>query len=343
MYEKKESWLPNGKMISVSYPYGWSSSEGYLTDFYGYGYDVEQGLVNNSNTVNNKALAKLYAKIRESEVSVNTTVGEGRETLQMLKPIALGAIRLIKDLRRLRKEVAVKRTLRKVGKSVADTVVGLGVSPLQTVGGLWLGWSVGLKPLLDDVSHLRDHVATLREKDLEFRVDARSSMHVDDNRTVQIYERKVNITAKVLDQVEYGLSLVVSDLHAFENWRLGLTVRPTLLWELTTLSFVVDYFFNMGQYLELLEASILNNGIAFRSGYRTDLRRTSALYEVSSYAAFGGSSYSSANYWTKHNYTRKQRSVLTSFPSPARPTVKIPSAASALLNCAALLAQLIKK
>lgn len=343
-YTKKESWLPHGIMTSVSYPYGGSSSEGYLTEFYGYGYDVEQGLTDNTNSVNNKALAKLYEAIRGSEVSLNTTIGEGRETLQMIKPIALGAIRLIRDLKRLRKkEIALQRALLRSGKNVSDAVVGLGVSPLQTVGGFWLAWSVGLKPLLMDVENLRNHVATLRELNLDFHVDGRSAMRADDNKVVQIYERKVVITANVLDQVEYGLTLAVTDLHAFENWRLGLTVRPTLLWELTTLSFVVDYFVNVGQYLELLEASMLNNGISFRSGYKTSLRRTSALYEVSSYAVTGDKSYNSASYWTKHVTATKTRAVLTSFPAPVRPTVKIPTAASALLNCAALLAQLIKK
>lgn len=344
MYEKKESWLPYGFMESVSYPYGRSSSQGYLTEFYGYGYDIEQGLVDNSNSVMNKGLAKLYDAIRESEISVNTTIGEGRETLQMMKPIAAGAIKLIRELKRLRKkEIALRRAAQRLGKDVSDAIVGLGLSPLQTVGGFWLAWSVGLAPLLNDVENLRNHVATLREQDVSFKVDSRAAMHADVERTVQIYEKKVNITATVLDQIEFGLTLSIDNLHAFENWRLGLTVRPTLLWELTTLSFVVDYFVNIGQYLELLEASILNNGIRFHSGYKTTLRRTSALYEVSSGATYGYMSYNSASYWTKHNYVRKERSVLTSFPAPVRPTVKIPSAANALLNCAALLAQLIKK
>lgn len=343
-YTKKETWLPHGFMTSVAYPYGGSSSQGYLTDFYGYGYDVEQGLTDNTNSVNNKALAKLYEAIRESEISVNTTIGEGRETLQMMKPIALGAVRLIRDLKRLRKkELALRRALQRSGKNVSDAFVGLGVSPLQTVGGFWLAWSVGLKPLLMDVENLRNHVATLRAQDLDFNVDSRAAMRADVDKVVQIFERKVHVTGNTLDQVEYGLTLAVTDLHAFENWRLGLTVRPTLLWELTTLSFVVDYFVNIGQYLELLEASMLNNGITFRSGYKTSLRRTSALYEVSSYQVTGNKSFNSASYWTKHVEATKTRTVLTSFPAPARPTVKIPTAATALLNCAALLAQLIKK
>jgi len=344
-YTKRESFCPHGRTANYTSSGSGSSSEGYLTSFYGPGIIFETALPDNTNSVNNKGLAKLYNAIRDSEVSLNTTIGEGRETLQMIEPIAAGAFKLIRDLTRLRrKEIAVRRALARAGNSVSDGITGLAISPLQTVGGLWLAWSVGLKPLLNDVENLRNHVAEVRKQDLDFQVDARSAMRVDFTKGEYLASgMKTTADAHVLDQVEYGLTYAITDLHAFENWRLGLTVRPTLAWELATLSFVVDYFVNIGQYLELLEASIMNNGIAFRRGYKTTLRRTDAVYFAKSKTLFGGGAYTETNLWTRQIRSNKTRTKLTSFPSPSRPTVKIPTAAEALLNVAALLAQLIKK
>lgn len=326
-----ERWEPNGTA------YNWDNwGSGYLmsrTGYLGGSFGPTPSIVmdDNSTSIQNRALAKLYDQIRDSEVSLNTTIGEGRETLDMFMAVARGAQQFVTNFRQ-----AKKKLKREVLSAIRN--------PLQTVGGLELLWSVGLSPLINDVENLRNHVANKKELHIDIPAQSRASKtHEKSNVTypsgaTQVEERELS------QRIEYSLVFRVDDLHTFENWRLGLTVRPTLLWELTTLSFVVDYFINIGQYLELLEASILNNGFSFVSGYVTTTSKDSWWIRSEKPLWKNPNARSDGHSWSCRGGVRtKTRSRLTSFPAPMRPTVKLPSAASQLLNCAALLSQLITR
>jgi hypothetical protein len=287
-----------------------------------------------SNTVLNKGLSKFYDKIRDSELSLNTTVGEGRETLQLIDAVYSRASGFVDDLKRARR------------RATREMIVGIR-NPLQTVGGFVLLWNLALKPLIADVEAIRNHALSEMTPNVSFPVNSRASarsekqvVYVSDNATVT---EKRSLTQRI----EFGANIVITDLHVFENWRAGLTVRPTLLWELTTLSFVIDYFINIGQYLELLEASLLNNGVAIEYGYKTvstkDVWEMKSLKVMPEFVPYQTSINDDHSWSAFEVRTTKDRTLMTSFPSPVRPTVKIPSASTQLLNCAALLSQLIER
>lgn len=288
--------------------------------------------VDHSNTINNRALSKLYGSIRNADINLATTIGEGRETLDLLTGVYSKAALLNDDFYRAKRQ----------GKKA---VIAGFRNPLQTVGGIVLLVNLAIKPLLADIEGLRKHALTEKIRDVEFQVSGRASA-VDMKKIVRLLSgAEISETRNRSQRIEYGLTYKITDLHAFENWRAGLTLRPTLAWELTTLSFLVDYFFKVGEYLELLEASFLNNGITFVHGYKTvterDAWHASSIKNVPDVPQV----------WLRngHNFTqsevitKKTRTVLSSFPAPARPTVKIPKASTQLLNCAALLSQLIGK
>lgn len=270
-----------------------------------------------------RALNKLYSLVKSSEVSLNTSIGEGRETLEMMRDIVKSAGKLRKSLKKLKRNLAL--------------------DPLQTVGGLWLGWSVGLKPLLSDCENIRNHMANPNNDEIELRpVKSRASGF---NKAVHA---NGSVEVSLSQYIQYGLRWRLRDLHLYENWRLGLTARPTLVWELTTLSFVVDYFVNIGQYLELLEASMYNNGIEFIDGYRTITQRTVEDWKFDeSTPRSGPDNVSPSTVRFKVDgiqiQTAKERRVLTAFPPPPLPVFKIPRASGALLNIAALLSQILQK
>jgi hypothetical protein len=151
-------------------------------------------------------------------------------------------------------------------------------------------------------------------------------------------------------RVEFGAEFEITDLHQFENWRAGLTARPTLVWELTTLSFVVDYFYNIGQYLELYEASVMNNGVRLVSGYCTHGTKNEQKKRLSYVTSHTYSPYYfmvseelSRHYECQRVVTAKSRSLLTSLPVPNLPTPKLPKASTPLLNIAALLSQFLSE
>lgn len=268
-----------------------------------------------------KSLAKFYEAIRSSEVSLNTSVGEARESLAMIASIAKSAARATRELRKLKKS--------------------LQMDPLQTVGGLWLGWSVGLKPLLSDCENIRNHALRDGFSDsLMFDVKARAS-HL---RKFSASSKGMLETYAVDERVQFGAKLKITNAHQYENWRAGLTARPTLLWELTTLSFVVDYFVNIGQYLELFEASMFNNGFELVYGYETTVTKSVREKTLDkTYTRTSPYDLEHASLRMVEEETTKQRKLMTSLPRPGAPVVKIPRAAEQLLNCAALLSGLITR
>lgn len=287
----------------------------------------------------NRGLAKLYDQIKDSEIGVNTSVGEGRESLEMLQSLAQSAAELLRDLRRSKKRI--RQALKE-----------LGTNPANVVGGAWLGWSVGWKPLLSDIENLRNHVLSRKLEEVHFDVKSRTSWKFEDSILdgVSDYyfsgDRGKYETLSYSVRHQFGVRFKISNLHTYENWRAGLVVRPTLLWELTWLSFVADYFYNVGQLLELLEASLLNNGIQFVHGFHTVgtlTNRTFVLrWQTKEPVTFNITAHS-ASYNARRVDTTKTRTRLSALPTPVMPILKIPSASEPLLNIAALLTTLISR
>lgn len=286
----------------------------------------------------NRAINKLLDKIRDSEINLSTTIGEGRETLQMVAAIARS---VRSPLKALRSAVHRSRKGSRAEKITRDTLV--------TVGGLQLAWSVGLAPLLSDCENLRNHVQAAESMDLMYTAKSRGTSHLEWSTHPSEWETWTN---EISNWYQFGVTYRIGDMHAFENWRAGLTLRPTLAWELTTLSFVVDYFFQIGNFLAALEASYLNNGMVFLHGYETR-----SEWKMSSYSQFRpddprdrgatDGSIDHHNGVVKGNgyrhWVTKSRSRLSGLPVQALPTIKLPTASTQLLNCAALLSMLLRK
>lgn len=345
-YTKIVRVLPHGEIVYTGYTAGKLTYKAVVrgshsTDVFGSTGTslgmISYSLPTMSTDARTKAMSKFYEKIRSSEISLNTSVGEARESLQMMASIARSARRVISDLRKLAIDTAInrprgKRLLKKLTKkSIKD--------PHLTVSGLWLGWSVGLKPLINDCENIRNHALKGLGEGAEFHVKARAS-HKRDSHAIASGGIE---TYSVDERVEYGALIRILDTHMFENWRAGLTARPTLLWELTTLSFVVDYFIGIGQWLELYEASILNNGFQLvgGSGYRTTVKKEQRTKEFLFNPSTATEGISYARLAMSEDTTEKSRTLILQLPMPGAPIVKIPRAAEPLLNCAALLSGLI--
>lgn len=350
-FKKVEEWPANGQQVEWYKSIYWNGSAWVpgIRYYRGFGPEPNQRWYDYSLTIPredsyNRCLSKLWDKVRQSEVSLNTTIGEGRETLAMLSSVQGSALRLLRDLRSPRR---LLRSLRSLGRELAD-------NPLQSIGSVWLGWSVGWKPLLSDLENLSNHILSAKAESVVFEATARSGWQYDDaiidgiSNYYRYGDRGKHETLQYSIRHHMSMKYRIKDLNQYEVWRAGLTVRPTLAWELTRLSFVVDYFYNVGQLLELLEASCFNNGIEFVSGYYTRTskeERTFALNWVTDRPVDknGDITAFSANYRARMVTIAKSRSLLTAFPTPVLPVVKIPKASTPLLNIAALLSNLISR
>lgn len=303
------------------------------------GYINDEASLNSATTnARQKCLQKLWEEVRASEVNLGTTVGEGRESLVMLRNIAAHALKVKRKLilAAMRNEVLKSHGVRKKKKFPSSNQIRAAAGELPTtVAGLWLGWSVGLAPLISDCENIRNHSWTSHP--LEFDVKARASDTRNFSGGARNGIKSVYELCTLSERVQMGATFRIVDPEAWEVWRTGVQLRPTLAWELTTLSFVFDYFVQIGGYLQCLEAAVLNNGFEYVKGYETTSRR------VDQHNATRIDDSGPINYTTKtemswgsvemsRTIVSMNRVVRTTAPLPYRPVVKIPTASTALLN-----------
>lgn len=302
----------------------------------------------------NKALAKVVDQIKNSDLNISTSVGEGRETLEMLGGIAKSAFgvkrRLVDALKSGKPGARVKDLLRDGAATLND---------LKAIGGGWLYFSLGVQPLLADIEALRSHVLSDKAEEVKFSVKGRASETADvtdvgpwSYYSSPTYSATKHLVCADSRRCEIGVTVSITDLHSYENWRAGIGIRPTLAWELMTLSFLADYFVKIGEYLELMEAALYNNGFSFLSGYVTTTRKRTSYYTCEFSRVQGLTTYPYTEGGLIQNFGRsdggkilieKSRVLLKSFPAPRHPRLTIPRASTQLLNVAALLSQTLSR
>lgn len=120
-----------------------------------------------------------------------------------------------------------------------------------------------------------------------------------------------------------------------------------ILWELMPYSFVIDWFYDLGGYLEELEAAYLS-GLTWLDGYETWTHKHSARYKVPGQVLtydYAGQRWKRTFY--THEFTEerqaKERRPLSSQPSPIPPGFKVDLGAARIASAAALLNQIFNK
>lgn len=282
----------------------------------------------------NKCLAKVIDQMKNSDVNLGTTVGEGRETLSLLRSIGTSALEVMANVRQSLR----KRDWRKF---------------VRTLGGTTLMYSLGVAPLMADVEALRKHVLSGKAEEVLNEFSGRASVSVDTvhhRPDLSSYLGRVPPNFDVIEQTtcssrcQLGGYYVVKDLHSYENWRAGIGLRPSLAWELMTLSWLVDYFVKVGSFLEQMEAALLYNGFELRDAYITTSHRVTSQQEMVGRitTVVDGDYFAVTEAIRTYSYKDKTRSLINSLPSPTLPTFKLPRSSTQLLNCASLLSQLLK-
>lgn len=107
------------------------------------------------------------------------------------------------------------------------------------------------------------------------------------------------------------------------------------------MSFVADYFVNVGQYLNLLDAAHAR-GLTFRGGYVRyyDQRITELKYAEASGTAKSGRTLLVTGFRSGKSYNR---ALISSFPRPGRPSVRLNLNGDKIANIGALLNQFVRR
>lgn len=278
-----------------------------------------------------RAETNALSKLKSMDINFVQALAERKQTARLIRSGIDVATRQADDVW---KEI---RKLRKLSNLNPSRL-------LKEIASLWLAYQYGVKPLVSDcygaISELMDNeeisgryrakcIGTAQETEDFLRgpfAGGYSLQFLVDQRVRRRYRVKVR-----LDYEADNASLARAA-------RLGITNPALIAWELLPFSFVVDWFYPIGNYLSLLDAT---NGWTFKGGSlsvtrRQVLRPTSARVR---YPEYGQTGYVLANgRGTEVYFTR---SVYTSSPFPNRPHFNDKSSGTHVMNGIALLSAAI--
>lgn len=269
------------------------------------------------NQVYNEALSKLWDSIKQTESNLALTLGEWRETGRMLK-VGQSVFQVLGSLRKAKRDF-----LR---------------NPSKSLSSYWLSYQYGWRPAMLDI-HNYLNWAYHTFDGMTFRSRRRKTVPINDIRSTGFGGNTKSWCTGVRSwQAEFGVNCSVTDSSWFTLSRVTSMNPLSIAWELTPLSFVFDWFYDVGSFLENLE-NALGVGLQFNWGYYTEVNRDNLVdhwFGERTWTESGFAYSQSINDISKVQNTIKRRVVLTGFPLPRLPTLKLNLGSQRILSATAL-------
>lgn len=275
------------------------------------------------NTYNN-ALSKCNEKLRGS-IDLSVDIAQLGQTARMVK------------------SVGKVETFTSSFRSLKALVAGVSAARLTYV--------YGIKPTVSTIYDCIDKVQKALDEDL-LVIRERASSGVNVTRFVNLPDHMTTSYQHPAHVVELGSNAHKCEIklryrplnNALGTWT---SLNPvSLAWELLPYSFVVDWFFNVGNYVRNLETALLYRN-QFVDGYVSQLSFASYVMRnrYSTYQVGTGTGLNNCTYLAESSAKRIRfnRSVLSTPPLPRMPSFQADLGSARLLNAAALLGVLLKK
>jgi hypothetical protein len=282
------------------------------------------------NNVYNGALNKLSKKVRGS-LDLSIALFESKTTAKMLKATAQ-LLKLAKGRRPYS-----------------------GYGGTKDIANGYLQYKYGWKPLIEDIfssanesiNQCVNFISKVKVKDKLPLSGNLSSVSYPAVATCPNVPFVRTITGgwgnSAFQRCQIGVCLGVPEtVHNVSRWT---SLNPiTWTWELLPYSFVVDWVYDIGSYLNNLETGLLYNCL-FKHGYITHTYRFMAIDECESFTSHddGQFVHKVIGVVADHYYYQIIRSKLGAYPLPHRPTFDVDLNGNQLMSAAALLRQLIGK
>lgn len=207
-------------------------------------------LTNVQDLALNRAREKFFSKANQ-RVSLSVDVLQRKEAYDMLTRRTLQAAKAFGHLRRL----DWRNVMRTLGLKKPA-----GWRPaLSGLGGLWLEFSYGWKPLVDDIHKAAEILSApwdpqwIHESHVsDYDVVKSAVVDQGSNGSKITYENHVKL--KVFARVGGVVTLANPNLQAYKN--AGLTNPLSWAWELLPFSFVVDWFTSVGQFINSFDDTV---------------------------------------------------------------------------------------
>lgn len=292
-----------------------------------------------SDAALSRVITKVLNEVKDQKVNIQQFIAERDQTIHLLTETVKSITGLVKNLKRGNFPAAFKSVGVHLSKSKRKKLSrGFARDQSKAIANGWIAVQYGVKPLLDDVKGAAESLAkALNQQPPIHRASA--SVTVKHNvMTSGIvnpnFPRSYTNVSEVSQTHKYVIycrpSLNVSSFPT----SLGLTNPLSIAWELTPWSFVVDWFYPIGNFLSSLDATV---GVDFVSGSYTVFTKTKALRNINwnipgsaANRGFGSSSYESVV---------MKRQILIAFPRPSLPAFKNPASSTHMMNALALLRQ----
>lgn len=270
------------------------------------------------------SVSNLLRSVKDEKWNLSTFLGELPETFRFLAKVSSGLIesyRAVKrgDMRKLRNMAfplkGGKSYRGGTAISARGRLSGRGLKNVQdrstvadNLSARWLEWRYAVSPMIYD---LDDALSVLYDSRIRLlithRTGAKSESYVGSLRSPNA-SRSFSYRASVTTGIYFSVNPKVDSFK-----RLGLLNPLATLYELTPFSFVVDWFYDVGNYIASLDAMA---GVTVYSSYQVTkiVEQTSA--RVPSVSSMCGTRYSTEGRYVYKSYSRT--------PSPSL-SVPLPS------------------
>lgn len=195
------------------------------------------------------ALASAYAKMNSSSILSGEILSDLDKTVGMLHKPFKGARNLVQKMVKYRK--------RHLGKTIR--------SATKASSQAWLEYRYGWRPLISDANQIIRDANTFREKMERSRLVARSGREASGSRSTSYVGTplpalsalgNVDVECRTVLKVGAGVIYDRCDRNSFQRLNEILGTRtmdiPATLWEVIPYSFVVDWFVNVGDWLQAI-------------------------------------------------------------------------------------------
>jgi hypothetical protein len=308
----------------------------------------------------NEALGKMSTKVR-GQLDLATSLAESGQTGKMLNLVKRLTDTVTDMKRSYKREIldqlrswkgrrGAEKALRRWQKGVKARHPGSyrpsrpkqgGVSRISEAGANgWLEYTYGLKPLISDIHGIAENVVGFARN--HCALSATVTLPLDKSTTVAAAYSNWSGNAPVSYQghvrCRIGLRMWTGYDDGLAKWS---SLNPlSVAYELVPYSFVLDWVFDLGSYMRNLETSLLMS-TSFRDGWMVTSSRYTASSNVRNTRSMPTQAFT-LECTGGLRVATYSRSVLTSYPAPRIPSIKLDLGSSQLLSAAALLRQLIK-
>ena len=244
---------------------------------------------------------RLLDRVRDKDIDLGVAFGEYRETANLIANTCAKVAKAVRLARKRRFSEAMRAL---TGSSKRSTWKDVPKAAANT----WLGVTYGLKPLLSDIfDGIRIIENRHRNKALipVHTVKAFHGVDINVESVVQYgkpdywrYARGTSVSGKIRGVITFE----VDNPFLYLLTRMGLTNPLSVAYELMTLSFVLDWFTNLGKTIDSI---VPPQGVKFVSGY--------IMHNLDGWSDASG--FSNRGYYDGTVHQRyKRRDLLTAFP-----------------------------